>query len=619
MCGIAGEVDFKGTIKPTENRAILLSKPLRYRGPDSHGYFIFFAENEISLLLCHTRLSIIDLSEASNQPMKSLSNNSIICFNGEIYNYLELRRELKSVGIEFKTESDTEVLLNGFEYWGIENLLQKVDGMFAFAIYSFNLKKLYIARDRLGKKPLYYYLLNNRLIFSSDIRSFEQLGLNLTIDLFSLEYYFQELSTPELNSIYKEINKVPCASYLCLDANQLTLKKFTSDSYSPKINSNRKVIVDNVETLLSNAISKRLIADVNVGAFLSAGIDSSLIVAIAASQLSSKLNTYTVGYLDYDKNEISGARLTALRYKTNHHEHIVNLNDLSLLDGLTEEFGEPFADSSMIPSYLICKAASNSEKVMLSGDGGDEIFGGYYDYYQQYRLQQYDKIKFASLLWRCLPKNIKNKRIQLLKELDYLSKLEKPQRLHRNMGFTASEVSRLQLKSENSTSADSEFKRIWNLYGIYENDLDNIMATSMHTRLINDYLVKIDRSSMYASLEVRSPFLDKQLFDYVSKLKSNELLKKGETKSLLKELGKKYLPHELINRPKTGFGIPMNHWLRKELKKEFIDCVLVKRQNIIALNYDFIQELFSLHCKGADYSHKLWAIYVFHKWAQKRS
>ena len=537
MCGIAGEVDFKGTIKPTENRAILLSKPLRYRGPDSHGYFIFFAENEISLLLCHTRLSIIDLSEASNQPMKSLSNNSIICFNGEIYNYLELRRELKSVGIEFKTESDTEVLLNGFEYWGIENLLQKVDGMFAFAIYSFNLKKLYIARDRLGKKPLYYYLLNNRLIFSSDIRSFEQLGLNLTIDLFSLEYYFQELSTPELNSIYKEINKVPCASYLCLDANQLTLKKFTSDSYSPKINSNRKVIVDNVETLLSNAISKRLIADVNVGAFLSAGIDSSLIVAIAASQLSSKLNTYTVGYLDYDKNEISGARLTALRYKTNHHEHIVNLNDLSLLDGLTEEFGEPFADSSMIPSYLICKAASNSEKVMLSGDGGDEIFGGYYDYYQQYRLQQYDKIKFASLLWRCLPKNIKNKRIQLLKELDYLSKLEKPQRLHRNMGFTASEVSRLQLKSENSTSADSEFKRIWNLYGIYENDLDNIMATSMHTRLINDYLVKIDRSSMYASLEVRSPFLDKQLFDYVSKLKSNELLKKGETKSLLKELG----------------------------------------------------------------------------------
>ena len=437
--------------------------------------------------------------------------------------------------------------------------------------------------------------------------------------MFSLEYYFQELSTPELNSIYKEINKVPCASYLCLDANQLTLKKFTSDSYSPKINSNRKVIVDNVETLLSNAISKRLIADVNVGAFLSAGIDSSLIVAIAASQLSSKLNTYTVGYLDYDKNEISGARLTALRYKTNHHEHIVNLNDLSLLDGLTEEFGEPFADSSMIPSYLICKAASNSEKVMLSGDGGDEIFGGYYDYYQQYRLQQYDKIKFASLLWRCLPKNIKNKRIQLLKELDYLSKLEKPQRLHRNMGFTASEVSRLQLKSENSTSADSEFKRIWNLYGIYENDLDNIMATSMHTRLINDYLVKIDRSSMYASLEVRSPFLDKQLFDYVSKLKSNELLKKGETKSLLKELGKKYLPHELINRPKTGFGIPMNHWLRKELKKEFIDCVLVKRQNIIALNYDFIQELFSLHCKGADYSHKLWAIYVFHKWAQKRS
>ena len=292
---------------------------------------------------------------------------------------------------------------------------------------------------------------------------------------------------------------------------------------------------------------------------------------------------------------------------------------MSLLDGLTEEFGEPFADSSMIPSYLICKAASNSEKVMLSGDGGDEIFGGYYDYYQQYRLQQYDKIKFASLLWRCLPKNIKNKRIQLLKELDYLSKLEKPQRLHRNMGFTASEVSRLQLKSENSTSADSEFKRIWNLYGIYENDLDNIMATSMHTRLINDYLVKIDRSSMYASLEVRSPFLDKQLFDYVSKLKSNELLKKGETKSLLKELGKKYLPHELINRPKTGFGIPMNHWLRKELKKEFIDCVLVKRQNIIALNYDFIQELFSLHCKGADYSHKLWAIYVFHKWAQKRS
>jgi asparagine synthase (glutamine-hydrolysing) len=615
MCGITGSVSFeKKIIRGLEDLKKFTSF-LKFRGPDAEGYY-FETLNNVHLAFGHRRLSIIDLEPSANQPMFSFSGKSLITFNGEIYNYESLKSELIQSGLRFKTKSDTEVLLNGFEKWGMETLLKKIDGMFAFALYDLTDESLYLARDGFGKKPLYYCYNSSekQLSFSSDIRSFKSVGISLSIDFHALGYYFSEMSTPQENSIYSEIKKLKPAAFMKFDRKGLSSTTYWNLEYQPKQKWARSEIIDSAESLLSNAVKKRMVSDVGYSAFLSGGIDSSLVTAILALNSSKPVNTYTVGSGEKEFNEIPFARKVAEKYGTNHHEIILNPNDMILVDDILEEYGEPFADSSSIPTYYICKEVSKSEKVILSGDGGDELFAGYYDYYYADRVEKFRNAGFLLPVLNAFP--LKSDKIRFLKELLNSNRSSPEQLLHRQgMGYSTAELKRLCNNPMFYGSLDKELKSVWKAYSDPSYSLlDNVLRSSLHTRLVNDYLVKVDRASMYNSLEVRSPFLDKQLAEFASKIDRNQLLHRGITKSITKEIAEKLLPADDVHRPKQGFSIPIGKWIRNELRTNTLAVFNDTKCDFI--DKKFAGEILKRHLEGENLSARVWTLYVFYKWIE---
>ena len=609
MCGIAGGISFRCRYFPNLEDIQNFSDCLRYRGPDAKGYLNFIT-NQTYVNFAHKRLRIIDLTRDADQPMQSVSGNSTIVFNGEIYNYTILFKELLNAGYHFKSHSDTEVLLNGFEAWGINGLLDRIDGMFAFALFDHSKNKLILARDPFGKKPLYYYLISGELAFSSDIRSFKLLKQKLTLNLHALGYYFSEMATPGNESIWNEINKLPPASYLSFSKDKVQINEYWKLTYSISKYNSRQEIIEKTDTLLSDAVKKKLVADVNVSALLSGGIDSSLIVGKMAKLKSKPVKTYSVGYNDEKFSELPFAKQVAEKYGTDHTEIILEANDLSKISEIIFEFGEPFSDPAMIPFYYICQNISDTEKVVLSGDGGDEIFGGYYCYYYAQKMDEWKSLRQLSSM---VPKI--NHKLSFLKSV--LQSWSAPLYilLNRNMVFSENQLKQFYDNTDFYKAVSKEHKKQWTNESRFV--LQNLLKSSLSTRLLNDYLVKADRASMFASLEVRAPFLDKQLTEFASTIGGRDLLKNGHTKSILKELLATDFSHDFIYRKKHGFDIPIGNWLRNELKQEVKDTVLGGKQNLINLNYTFVEHIINEHNSGVIHDDRVWSLFVFHKWAQK--
>jgi asparagine synthase (glutamine-hydrolysing) len=622
MCGIAGAIDLSGDPALPGDLLKRFAEPLRFRGPDASAERTDLV-NGVAVQMAHRRLSIIDLSDLGNQPMCSHTGRSLIVFNGEIYNYRALRDELQKKGAQFKTSSDTEVLLLGSEIWGIEVLLEKIDGMFAFALYDRQAQELILARDRFGKKPLLYAHQGKRLYFSSDIRSFDQVpSIPKRIDLFSLGYFFGELTTPDPHTIWQDIHKVPPASYLRFSPKgEISISRYWDLSPASTCSLSSAEVVQRTDELLTAAVRKRLVADVQVTAQLSGGLDSSLVTAKMAMQSSKPIATYSVGFEDARFNELPYARKVAERYGTEHHEFILRANEMEHAEALIVEYGEPFADSSMIPSYLIAKKISATEKVVCGGDGGDELFAGYYGHYFASKIDGVRSFAWAAPLVESLQRLAPTPRVNLLARL--LRSLHSPDHmlLDRHMGFGPNELRTLFLGNEDAANAvQTHHARIWALHTVPgTSTLKRLLRASMDTRLVNDYLVKVDRATMYASLEMRSPFLDRHLAEFACSLTDKQLFQPYGTKSVLKLLAKKYLPEELILRNKMGFGVPIGSWFRNEMKARFRAVVLDQRQDLVPLDYGFIERLLERHCQGEEHADRLWAIYVFHIWAQSRA
>lgn len=620
MCGIVGGISFTGTFFPRKEELTAAADYLKFRGPDDAGE-IFFDQASAKVSLAHRRLSIIDLSPNGHQPMMSSSGKSCIVFNGEIYNYKLLRNELQARRFSFRTQSDTEVILNSFECWGIEGALAKLDGMFAFALYDLEHEILILARDRFGKKPLYYYVRAGQLAFSSDIRSFAEMkSIPRTIDLHALGYFFAELSTPYEHSIWQEVKKVRPGNYLQFGASGVvSYKSYWSERSTEQCRLGRQELIRRTDELLSAAVKKRLIADVRVGALLSGGIDSSLIVAKMAEHCT-RVKTYSVGFDESAFNELPYAKYVAELFDTDHTQIILQPNDLKEVDKLIAEFGEPFGDVSMIPTYMISKEISKSEKVVLGGDGGDELFAGYHSYYFTHKFDLLKQYGFFYPAARILQGIYSSYRTDLLVRILKQTKRSKFSLLDRNLGFDAIGLNQLADDDAFSSALGREHQRMWEMFAVgTRHDLINVMSASLKTRLLNDYLVKIDRATMYASLEMRSPFLDRDLYEFARTLTPKQLLYKSETKSVLKDLALKYFRSDFVFRSKMGFAVPIGEWFKGELLKNLQETVLDGRQSLVDLNYSHIEEVVKDHSTGvSDHTHKLWALYVFHIWANSQ-
>lgn len=620
MCGVVGGISFRGTFFPSKEELMAAADYLKFRGPDDAGE-IFFDQASVKVALAHRRLSIIDLSSNGHQPMMSSSGKSCIVFNGEIYNYKLLRSELVARKFLFNTQSDTEVILNSFECWGIEGTLARLDGMFAFALYDLENEALILARDRFGKKPLYYFVRSGQLAFSSDIRGFDGIrSIPKSIDLHALGYFFAELSTPHEHSIWQDIKKLKPANYLQFDVSGISRYKTYWNARSEGVcHLNRTELVERADEMLSAAVKKRLVADVKVGALLSGGIDSSLVVAKMAEHCSS-VKTYSVGFNEAAFNELPYARSVASVFATDHTEILMQPDSLLEINKLIIEFGEPFADVSMIPTYLISKEISKTEKVVLGGDGGDELFGGYYSYYFAHKFDLVKKYGSFYPIARMLNQIYPSYRADFLVRLLKQAGRPRYSLLNRNLGFDTLGLKQLFNDDRFFAALDREHEQIWEGFSVNSrHDLINVMSASLKTRLLNDYLVKIDRATMYASLEMRSPFLDRDLSEFASTLTPEQLLNRGETKSVLKDLALKYFPPDFVYRNKMGFAVPVGEWFKGKLTQSLQEIVLDGRQNLIGLDYPHIEQVIKDHCSGvSDHTHKLWALYVFHIWANSQ-
>ncbi|MBS2034791.1 asparagine synthase (glutamine-hydrolyzing) [bacterium] len=622
MCGIAGAVSFENEdIDQYLARAV---EDMHSRGPDSHG--IHRLEN---VGLAHTRLSIVDLSEAGHQPMSSPCGQIWITFNGEIYNFPALKRQLQELGLVFRTRTDTEVLLQGYQTWGLPGLLQRIEGMFAFGLHDQRLGLLYLVRDHFGKKPLYYYQDSGSFLFGSDIRTIHrQKRACLTFDEVALDYYLTEVSVPQPRTIWKQVRQLPPGSFLQLNLRdgKTEIQRYWKLAGPDWISPSPAEAEETLRVLLTDAITRRTLADVPVGCFLSGGVDSGLVVALLSQASEGAVRTYSVG-ISSEENELPDARIVAERYRTQHVELMATPRLAEDLPKIVSRLGEPFADSSLLPSFCICQAMREQVKVVLSGDGGDELFGGYAEYLRAFRtdcfLERYPRwLRWfavqADKLWARLIK----RRGENLGSLWTHWRQAPHDRLYRHMGFCQRDREMLYAPGvcrELAGQAEAVLDELWR-DSAGDDCADSLMRTSLRTRLLNDYLVKVDRASMMNSLEVRSPFLDKALAEWAFRLHPKLKFGPGEQKWLLKNLAEKEVDPGIRVRPKRGFGIPVKEWLRGPLREQVMQLSdtggpLAK---VGLFNLKKVSEVAFEHLSGrADHSDRIWTLLVLSLWLQQ--
>jgi asparagine synthase (glutamine-hydrolysing) len=611
MCGICGRV----SVDP-ENPGHLASftkemmRLLEHRGPDDSGLW-----SDRHAGLGHQRLSIIDLSPSGHQPMVSEDGNLVLLFNGEIYNFRELKKKFSEVNFRF--DNDTEVILKLYEKFG-HDCLRYLRGMFAFAIWDASARKLFFARDRLGKKPLFYSRQNGKFVFASELRALlVNQDLAFEIDEESIFHYLTLQYVPSPRTIFKNVFKLPPAHFGVFQNGKLNVERYWQVSYRPQKWSEPDAL-QRLDELLKQSVGLRMISDVPLGAFLSGGVDSSTIVALMAQASERAVKSFTIRFEEEDFNEADFARDVAERFGTDHQELTVKPDYIDAMSKLVCHFSEPYADSSAIPFYYLSRMTSRHVKVALSGDGGDELFGGYNRYIFSAPNPRFSLPRFVTSLSSHIPVNIRyawrirrfvDERTLTLPEL-YLQKIcyfneqEKKELLSREF------VERIQWPDtvhwfENffRRFADVPFPQ-------------NLMAVDTETYLPDDLLVKADIASMACSLEARAPFLDHEVVEFAASLPLDLKIRPGVSKYILKRYMADKLPAALLHRPKMGFGVPIKIWFRKDLREYLNDHLLSESFNNRGyFKPEAVRKMLDRHYSGVfDYSYKLYALLMLELW-----
>lgn len=613
MCGIVGAISSEKLI----NRAELqrAAEAIKHRGPDAQG--IWFSDDGC-IGLAHRRLSVIDLQASANQPMISEDKSAVIVFNGEIYNFLFLKQQLTTAGIHFKTNSDTEVLLAAFKYWGKE-CVQKLDGMFAFAILDLQRKELFLARDRSGEKPLYFIHSEKHFLFASEIKAlFEFSSFNKKINFNSLEYALMFGYVPSGTSIFKDVCKLLPGEHATyhIESGELIRQQYWRMKHRPQVQwDNEEEWIHECEQLLEKSVKQQLFADVPIGILLSGGIDSSLVTALAARS-SNNLQTFTVTFAgDGNFDETKHARLIVNHFSTQHHEIASDEINLTILPKLAAQFDEPMFDSSAIPAYYVTKAIRKHCTVALGGDGADEVFGGYQSNIQALRFSKYANLLrftgFKSLseyLLNHLSEGYKGKQL-----LSYLSA-----NYHQDVPIMAnyfgSESISILFGKKLPTGVDSYQKRKLQIAS-NQSLLARCMLLDFEQYLPEDILVKMDRMSMLNSLEIRSPYLSSEILSFSQTIPNELKADAHSSKILLRKLAKKILPKEFDLNRKQGFSIPLKKWLHETKWNSFFKEILL--DNSCILNKKFINQLFADHASGRSNNERLYALVMLELWRRE--
>lgn len=577
MCGICGKISRRKT--ETELRVLLQSMldSMKWRGPDGRGIYIDNVGNDELLGLGQCRLSIFDLSENGKQPMYSSDGMSVIVYNGEVYNFNEIRHELEQSGYSFKSTCDTEVLLYACNHWGVKKAVSKMNGMLAFAYYDKKSRNLYLIRDRLGVKPLYYYKTENDFVFGSDLRVFmADKEIEKKINRQALYGYLWNMYIPAPLSIYDNVFKLESGTILKyeLKSSEISIERYwdMNNIDNNLFYSNEIDILTELKSKLVNSVKLRLEADVPVGVFLSGGIDSSLITAIASENSTQKINTYSIGFHDKKNDDADYADSVSRILGSNHEKLFCTQKDaLDMIMDIPKAYSEPFADNSQIPTMLLSKLTKRYVTVGLTGDGGDELFCGYPSYIFQKKL--YNNKFLLQILKKLIRKpvdlycDIYNYKRWLVDKFTNITDVESVVNLDY---FTAVPLLNSILKVDEGVD---DF--YWNSTSVHKKDevISLSMKNGLRYGLQDDMLVKVDRASMYYSLECRSPFLDKNVVEYAINMPLSMKYKNRQLKYPLRQLLAQYIPYDIINRPKSGFGVPINKWMHEELKESIVSLM----------------------------------------------
>ncbi len=619
MCGIAGAT--RNLLKENPEKTLHgMNDVMTHRGPDMGE---IYCDHDIGL--CHRRLSIIDLSEDGRQPMSSQDGRFTIVFNGEIYNFLELKNVLMAKGHQFHSRTDTEVLLHAYMEYGPSSL-EKIRGMYAYAIWDNKDKKLFAARDRIGKKPFYYYLKEGKFAFASEIKSLLAIpAIKPEIDATAVVDYLKYLFIPHPKSIYQDIYKLNPGHYLLFEKGKLETSQYWDVDFSEPSRKKQTELEEELLHTITDAVKCRLISDVPLGAFLSGGIDSSAVVALMDKISNTPVTTCTIGFDDKVHNEAIYAKNFAASLNTTHHEHYIKDEPAKIVEKLVWHFDEPFADSSMVPTYYVSQMARKNVTVALSGDGGDESFAGY----EKYSIDRYE-----NLVRQWIPRLLLDSVSTLASLFPAVTSLKKLNSLSNSAKLTpaegfyvtntfATDEQVASLLSKNLSKQVRGYDPSYHLKRYYNSangpdHIAKILYTDLKLYLPGDILVKVDRMSMANSLEVRSPLLDHKVIELAARIPSNLKLHRGHKKYILKNTFAKILPEDVLTRKKHGFDVPLDNWFRHELK-EMAETSLFQNEAMQEFfQIPIIKKIWDQHQSGRNqHGTLLWTLFIFSLWTEK--
>ena len=606
MCGIAGIFHPNGARQETLKQ---MTDAISHRGPDAEGFFV---DGEFGL--AHRRLSIIDLSTAANQPMQSICKRYWMVFNGEVYNFKEVAKDLD---VKLKTTGDTEVILEAFAKWG-PNMVERLNGMFTIAIFDTQEKKLYLFRDRLGIKPLFIYRKNEILAYGSELKAITAIPeLKLTVNRAAIPYFLHLGYIPEPLSIYEEVEKFPSGCWAIFDGNQLKVERYwsASEKISANVVSNETEAKEQLSQLLEASVSRRLMSDVPFGTFLSGGIDSSLVTALAQKASTEKLKTFSIGFDDAKHDESSFARQVSEHLETEHFEYRVTEKDaLELVPEILPQYDEPYADSSAIPTMLVSKMARQEVTMTLSGDGGDELFHGYGMYSWAQRLDNPLIKAFHSPISTILALG-EDRYKRISKVFDYSDSNQVHSHIfsQEQYMFSAKEISNLMV---DSSAANYALLAMTPSLSRTLTAPEKQALFDIDFYLKDDLLTKVDRASMRYSLETRVPILDHTVVEFALNLDAGLKVKNGTAKYLLKEVLYDHVPKQIFDRPKWGFSIPLDKWLKTDLHylvDEFLNPKVVTESGI--LKWSEVNSILTKWKNGQNHLYnRVWLMILLHQW-----
>jgi len=624
MCGIAGFVDLwdATSIRSAEERAVSLDRMcriIRHRGPDDQGVML-----KPGVALGMRRLAIIDLV-TGHQPISGEDGSVTIVFNGEIYNFQETKPKLEARGHTFKTHSDTEAIVHAYEEHG-PACLKELRGMFAFAIWDDKAQSLFVARDRAGKKPLYYTTTSSgTFVFGSELKTLlEHPDVERELNPLALDAYFTLGYVPDPLSIFRNIHKLPPGHYLTFTKGRVDVQQYWDFDFREEPKRSEADYVAELRDLLDESVRLRLISDVPLGAFLSGGIDSSTVVGLMARHMGQPVKTFSIGFHEDSYNELEYARLTAKKFGTDHHEFFVTPDICAIVDELVWHFDEPFADSSAIPTYMVSKLARDYVTVILSGDGGDELFGGYTRYVVERKRGGFERLPkpLREGLMRPLSERLPHAtwgrnylhNVSLDPIARYLDSVSVFTSLNRKALYTPDFFQKL----GQGGYAGNLFRELADQVKTDE-PLDRLLYVDSKTYLPGDILTKVDRMSMAVSLEARAPLLDHKLIDFVTGVPASLKLAGFQTKHLLKEAVKDLIPAEILHRPKQGFGVPIQEWINQQLRSRIRDTLRDARTRQRGyINSNYLDVLLDEHERGRrDHSMGLWSLLMLELWHRR--